>query len=212
MPHITQLKRPTCCTDAGLDFVTVGDFAFYDHVLETSALLGVVPARFAATGDDIDLDTLFRMARGRAPCGCDAAAQEMTKWFDTNYHYLVPELTRDQEISLRSSRLFDQVEEARAQGHQVKAVLLGPLTWLWLGKCHGEAFDRLELLPRLLAVYGQIFDRLAALGVERAADGQLTALIEIAGRLIVEIVEHGPKKSSNTRLSPRTATRAQKRA
>ena len=152
--------------DAGLDFVTVGDFAFYDHVLETSALLGVVPARFAATGDDIDLDTLFRMARGRAPCGCDAAAQEMSKWFDTNYHYLVPALTRDQEISLRSSRLFDQVEEARAQGHQVKAVLLGPLTWLWLGKCHGEAFDRLELLPRLLAVYGQIFDRLAALGVE----------------------------------------------
>lgn len=152
--------------DAGLDFVTVGDFSFYDHILDASALFGVVPARFDAPAGELDLDTLFRMARGRAPCGCDAVAEEMTKWFDTNYHYLVPEFTADQAFALRSSRLFSEVAEAQALGHAVKVVLPGPLTYLWLGKCQGEAFDRLELLPRLLAVYGQVLDRLAAQGVE----------------------------------------------
>jgi 5-methyltetrahydropteroyltriglutamate--homocysteine methyltransferase len=152
--------------EAGLDFVAVGDFAFYDHVLDTTALLGAIPARFSPPAGEVDLDTLFRMARGRAPCGCDAVAQEMTKWFDTNYHYLVPELSPDQAFALRSERLFREVAEARALGHAVKPVLLGPLTWLWLGKCQGEAFDRLALLPRLLPVYAEILDRLAAQGVE----------------------------------------------
>ncbi|MCD6061562.1 MAG: methionine synthase (B12-independent) [Moraxellaceae bacterium] len=152
--------------DAGLDFVTVGDFAFYDHVLNMSALLGVVPARFGSVSDEIDLDTLFRMARGRAPCGCDAAPEEMTKWFDTNYHYLVPEFEAGQAFALKSTRLFAEVQEAQQQGHAVKAVLLGPLTYLWLGKCAGGDFDRLELLPRLLAVYAQVLDRLAAQGVQ----------------------------------------------
>jgi len=151
---------------AGLDVVTVGDFAFYDHVLNTSALLGVIPARFGAVADEVDLDTLFRMARGRAPCGCDAAPEEMTKWFDTNYHYLVPEFSADQAFALKCSRLFAEVQEAQQQGHAVKVALPGPLTYLWLGKCAGADFDRLTLLPRLLPVYAQVFDRLAALGVE----------------------------------------------
>ncbi|MFZ5561173.1 MAG: 5-methyltetrahydropteroyltriglutamate--homocysteine S-methyltransferase [Pseudomonadota bacterium] len=151
---------------AGLDVVTVGDFAFYDHVLNTSALLGVIPARFGAVADEVDLDTLFRMARGRAPCGCDAAPEEMTKWFDTNYHYLVPEFSADQAFALKCSRLFAEVQEAQQQGHAVKVALPGPLTYLWLGKCAGADFDRLTLLPHLLPVYAQVFDRLAALGVE----------------------------------------------
>jgi 5-methyltetrahydropteroyltriglutamate--homocysteine methyltransferase len=151
---------------AGLDVVTVGDFAFYDHVLNMSALLGVVPPRFGAVAGEVDLDTLFRMARGRAPCGCDAAPEEMTKWFDTNYHYLVPEFSADQAFALRCSRLFAEVQEAQQLGHAVKVVLLGPLTYLWLGKSSGGDFERLDLLPRLLPVYAQVLDRLAALGVE----------------------------------------------
>ncbi len=118
--------------EAGLDLVTVGDFAFYDQVLDLSVTLGAVPARFAAEEEvargEVDLDTAFRMARGRAPSGEPAAACEMTKYFDTNYHYLVPELHADQVFRLASSRLFAQVDEARALGHPVKVTLLGPLT------------------------------------------------------------------------------------
>ncbi|WP_373183833.1 5-methyltetrahydropteroyltriglutamate--homocysteine S-methyltransferase [Halomonas campaniensis] len=157
--------------EAGLDLVTVGDFAFYDQVLDLSVMLGAVPARFAADAElaagEVDLDTAFRMARGRAPRGEPAAACEMTKFFDTNYHYLVPELHAGQAFRLASSRLFDQVGEALAAGHPVKVTLLGPLTWLWLGKEKGrEAFDRLSLLEALLPVYGEILARLAERGVE----------------------------------------------
>ena len=150
--------------DAGLDMVCVGDFAPYDHVLATSVMLGAVPERFGRVDGEVDLDTELRMARGRAPTGADAVACEMTKWFDTNYHYLVPELADGQTFALSSQRLFREVEEAQALGHAVKAVLLGPLTWLWLGK-HARGGDKLELLPALLPVYAQVLDRLAALGV-----------------------------------------------
>ncbi|MEL0027242.1 MAG: 5-methyltetrahydropteroyltriglutamate--homocysteine S-methyltransferase, partial [Perlucidibaca sp.] len=156
--------------DAGLDFVSVGDFAYYDQVLNTSALVGAIPERFRAhrhDGGDAgpDLDTLFLMARGRSRCGCDAPAAEMTKWFDTNYHYLVPELSADQQFSLSSRHLHDEVREAQAQGHTVKAVILGPLTYLWLSKTHGAPFDRLTLLDRLLPVYARLLQDLAGLGV-----------------------------------------------
>ncbi|RAR60890.1 MULTISPECIES: 5-methyltetrahydropteroyltriglutamate--homocysteine S-methyltransferase [Halomonadaceae] len=155
---------------AGLDLITVGDFAFYDQVLNVSALLGAVPKRFSEQDDSAsaDLDTYFRMARGRAPSGTPAAACEMTKYFDTNYHYLVPELHEGQTFRLSSERLFDEVEEAKAAGHRVKVTLTGPLTWLWLGKEKGgrEDFSRLELLEAVLPVYGQVLSRLADLGVE----------------------------------------------
>ncbi|MGH8493874.1 MAG: 5-methyltetrahydropteroyltriglutamate--homocysteine S-methyltransferase [Moraxellaceae bacterium] len=152
--------------DAGLDYVTVGDFAFYDQVLATSALVGAVPARFGTFDGDIDLNTQFRMARGRAPVGEDVVAQEMTKWFDTNYHYLVPELSAEQSFRLGSARLFNEVKEAQALGHKPKAVVIGPLTYLWLSKCAGAEFAKLSLLDAILPVYEEVFTRLAALGVE----------------------------------------------
>ncbi|MWJ28693.1 5-methyltetrahydropteroyltriglutamate--homocysteine S-methyltransferase [Halomonas sp. ZH2S] len=155
---------------AGLDWVSVGDFAFYDQVLNVSALLGAVPERFAAQQElaagDVSLDTTFRMARGRAPSGTPAAACEMTKYFDTNYHYLVPELHEHQRFQLASTRLFDEVDEAHQAGHSVKVTLTGPLTWLWLGKEKGQAFDRLTLLEEVVEVYGEVLNRLAAQGVE----------------------------------------------
>ncbi len=151
---------------AGLDLLPVGDFSWYDQVLDMSCLLGAVPPRFGHKGGEVDLDTRFRMARGRAPSGEPVTACEMTKWFDTNYHYIVPELHAGQSFALSSSQLFDQVDEARALGHAVKPVILGPLSFLWLGKCKGGEFDRLRLLDALLPVYGELVEALAARGVE----------------------------------------------
>ena len=152
--------------EAGIDLLPVGDFAWYDQVLGTSLLLGNIPARHRNQDGSVDLDTLFRTARGRAPHGHTAAASEMSKWFNTNYHYLVPEFTRHQSFSLEWTQLFDEITEAQALGHAVKPVLLGPVSYLWLGKVKGEPFDRLELLPQLLAVYGVILARLAAAGCD----------------------------------------------
>ncbi|SDK02759.1 5-methyltetrahydropteroyltriglutamate--homocysteine S-methyltransferase [Pseudomonas indica] len=154
--------------DAGIELLPVGDFAWYDQVLTHSLTVGVIPERFRPAGGKATLETLFAMARGvsRSCCGGGAQAQEMTKWFDTNYHYLVPEFSRDQRFQLSWEQLFEEVAEAQALGHKVKPVLLGPLTYLWLGKAKGEAFDKLELLDRLLPLYGEILGRLAAQGVE----------------------------------------------
>ncbi|MBU0564946.1 MAG: 5-methyltetrahydropteroyltriglutamate--homocysteine S-methyltransferase [Gammaproteobacteria bacterium] len=156
--------------DAGIQLLPVGDFAWYDQVLTHSLMFGVVPQRFRPADGQPTLDTLFAMARGVTNSCCGGGqAQEMTKWFDTNYHYLVPEFSADQEFQLSWSQLFEEVEEAQARGHTVKPVLVGPLTYLWLGKLKGEdaeGFDKLELLERLLPVYGEVLDRLAAQGVE----------------------------------------------
>lgn len=156
--------------EAGLTFVTVGDFAWYDHVAQHIQLLGCEPARFGFSCDEPELARHFTLARGVArEEGSSTAgkpALEMTKWFDTNYHYLVPEFLPQTTFSLASERLFGEVAEATALGHRVKAVLLGPLTFLWLGKEKAPGFERLSLLDRLLPVYGQILERLKAQGVE----------------------------------------------
>jgi len=157
---------------AGLQWVPVGDFAWYDHILEWTTLLGAVPARFGQPeGQPVSLDTLFRMGRGRAPTGTPTAACEMTKWFDTNYHYIVPELVPGQTFRIAREYLFDQVREAQALGLQVKPVIPGPLTWLWQGK--GDAYAagagdaaKLQLLDALLPVYAEVLARLARLGVQ----------------------------------------------
>ncbi|SUC34412.1 5-methyltetrahydropteroyltriglutamate--homocysteine methyltransferase [Providencia rustigianii] len=152
--------------NAGVELLPVGDFAWYDQVLTTSLLLGNVPPRHQNEDGSIDLDTLFRVARGRAPTGTPAAAGEMTKWFNTNYHYIVPEFQQGQTFSLSWTQLFDEVDEALALGHKVKPVLIGPMTYLWLGKVKGPAFERLSLLNELLPVYQEILSRLAQKGVE----------------------------------------------
>ncbi|MEQ4529914.1 MAG: 5-methyltetrahydropteroyltriglutamate--homocysteine S-methyltransferase [Mixta sp.] len=152
--------------EAGVDIVPVGDFAWYDHVLTTSLLLGNVPARHQNADGSVDLDTLFRIGRGRAPTGEPAAAAEMTKWFNTNYHYMVPEFTKGQQFRLSWTQLLDEVDEALALGHKVKPVLLGPVTYLWLGKVKGEPFDRLSLLQDILPVYQQVLAELAKRDIE----------------------------------------------
>ncbi len=146
---------------AGLAWVATGDFTFYDQMLDHVALLGCVPARFGF-GATPGLAEYFQMARGNAAC----PAMEMTKWFDTNYHYLVPEFTPETPFALNEAWLVDDVREARAAGFAVKPVLIGPLTFLWLGKEKVAGFDRLELLDRLLPVYAQLLVRLRDEGVE----------------------------------------------
>lgn len=152
--------------EAGLSFVTAGDFAWYDHVLTTTLLLGHVPKRHRDGFPDID--TLFRVGRGQSQnsCGCSgSAASDMTKWFNTNYHYIVPEFSADDSFEVSWPQLFDEVNEAIKAGHQVKPVLLGPLSYLYLGKEVEEGFDRLSLLPRLLTAYQAILAKLAKQGV-----------------------------------------------
>ncbi len=153
--------------DANLDLIPVGDFSWYDHVLDTTALVGAIPERFEHAGAEVDLDTYFRMARGHAPTGEPQPACEMTKWFDTNYHYIVPELTADMEFAVSSTKLFDEFDQARELlGDRAKPVLLGPLSWLWLGKCVDSNFDKLALLAKLLPVYGEILACFQTRGVE----------------------------------------------
>ncbi|HEV2066767.1 MAG TPA: 5-methyltetrahydropteroyltriglutamate--homocysteine S-methyltransferase [Thermomicrobiales bacterium] len=149
----------------GIDLSPVNDFSFYDQVLDTVALVGAVPERYGWTGGNVDLDTYFAMARGRTG-ERDARAMEMTKWFDTNYHYIVPELRRDMAFALSSTKPFDEYTEARALGVNAKPVLLGPVTFLLLGKSQVEDFDRLSLLDALLPVYAEAIARLAQAGAE----------------------------------------------
>jgi len=152
--------------DAGFDFVTVGDFSFYDHILDTSALLGVIPPRYEHTfGKEVDLETVFTMARGQAPGKKDTTALAMTKWFNTNYHYMVPEFKTDQLFILSSDKLFNEIKEAKNFGYTVKPVLVGPLTYLWTGKEKEEGFSKLDLLPQLVEAYNKILSKLQELGI-----------------------------------------------
>lgn len=148
--------------DAKTDLVAVGDFTFYDHILDLQVATGAIPARFGFDSQNLTLDQYFQLARGNK----DQFAIEMTKWFDTNYHYLVPEFQTSTEFKANPAHYVNQIREAKALGLNVKPVIVGPLTFLFLGKEKGQAFDRLSLLPKLLPVYVEILNALAAEGVE----------------------------------------------
>lgn len=152
--------------DAGLDYITVGDFSWYDHVLDTSAMLGVIPERFEHSDNVVDLNTIFCMARGQAPQVKEAAACAMKKWFNTNYHYIVPEFNQDQSFRLSTDTLFTHIDEAQKLGYQVKPVLLGPLSYLWLGKEQNNEFNKLQLLEKLIPIYNEIFSQLRKRNIE----------------------------------------------
>ena len=152
---------------AGIDLIPCNDFSYYDHVLDTVALVGVVPARYGWKGEDVDLDTYFAMARGAQRAGLDVSAMEMTKWFDTNYHYIVPEFGAGQSFQLVSSKIFDEFEEARKAGVNAKPVLLGPVSFLLLGKAKGVDFNPLaKLLDPVTEAYSLVIERLADAGAE----------------------------------------------
>jgi 5-methyltetrahydropteroyltriglutamate--homocysteine methyltransferase len=152
--------------EAGIDLPPSNDFSLYDRVLDTCALVGAVPARYGWTGSTVDLDTYFAMARGVQGGGKDLTAMEMTKWFDTNYHYIVPEFAEDQQFRLSSTKPVAEFTEAKQLGITTTPVLIGPVTFLLLGKTKLEGFDRLGLLDRLLPVYAEAIQQLAAAGAQ----------------------------------------------
>ena len=147
--------------DAGLDFVTVGDFAWYDTVLQTLAHLGCVPERFGFDPRALTLPDYFTLARGDA----NHPAMEMTKWFDTNYHYLVPEWTSDTRFDGGVEWLFEEVKQAKELGHPVKVALIGPLTLLHAGKIKSGLSSKLDLLARMVPAYQRLLGRLKELEV-----------------------------------------------
>jgi len=147
--------------DAGLDFVTVGDFAWYDPVLQTLAHLGCVPGRFGFDPGSLTLPQYFTLARGNSA----QPAMEMTKWFDTNYHYLVPEWSAESRFDGGVKWLFDEIAQAAALGHPVKVALVGPLTLLHLGKIKSGLSHKLDLLVHLIPAYQRLLARLQVLGV-----------------------------------------------
>jgi 5-methyltetrahydropteroyltriglutamate--homocysteine methyltransferase len=152
---------------AGIRHMPSNDFSLYDHVLDTSAMVGAVPALYPWQGGPVPLDIYFAMARGtRGRADGDLPALEMTKWFDTNYHYMVPEFVRGQVFSLASTKVVDEYREAAALGFHTRPVLVGPVTYLRLGKSQDEGLDPLSLLPGLLPVYVEVLKRLAAEGAD----------------------------------------------
>jgi 5-methyltetrahydropteroyltriglutamate--homocysteine methyltransferase len=165
----------------GVSVIPSNDFSFYDQMLDTSVMVGAIPEIYRWTGGPVPLATYFAMARGaqgktqEAACGHinhghetarGVPAQEMTKWFDTNYHYMVPELTKDQQFALASRKPIEEYEEAKALGYQTRPVLVGPVTFLKLAKSKDAGFNPLSLLDRLLPVYIEVLRELAYRGAE----------------------------------------------
>jgi len=159
--------------DLGADLIPSNDFSLYDHVLDTTAMVGAVPAIYGWDAERVGLDTYFAMARGAQGERCehghihgaqDVPAAEMTKWFDTNYHFIVPEFTADQTFRLGSTKALHEYLEAKEKGVETRPVLLGPVSYLLLGKARDGDFDPLTLLPRLLPVYAEVLRSLARAG------------------------------------------------
>ncbi|MET3660428.1 5-methyltetrahydropteroyltriglutamate--homocysteine S-methyltransferase [Aquamicrobium ahrensii] len=160
--------------DKGVTRIPSNDFSLYDHVLDTAVMIGAIPQRYGWTGGEVPLDTYFAMARGsQGDAGCghpghvhSTSALEMTKWFDTNYHYMVPELAPEQQFVLATAKPVDHFLEAKELGIHTRPVILGPVTFLRLAKSRGEEFDLLSLLPKLLPVYSELLGRLYKAGAD----------------------------------------------
>lgn len=150
-----------------LSLVPVGDFSLYDHVLDISFTLGVVPDRIK-TSEGNELDRYFRAARGRSANDsptCCTHAGEMTKWFDTNYHYIVPEFDAGTQFKLNSDHFLAQIREAKYHHVNFKPVIIGPVTYLWLGKSQDDT-NKLDLLPSFLPVYRELLEQLSKEGAD----------------------------------------------
>lgn len=148
-----------------ISYVPSNDFSFYDQVLDTLALFGAVPSRYNFKGGNVDLELYFSMARGAQKEGVDVTAMEMTKWFDTNYHYIVGEFKKDQKFAISSSKIFDQYKEAKESGTETRPVIIGPVTFLLAGKTV-DGSEKLDLLDNLLVAYKELFAKLNEAGVK----------------------------------------------
>lgn len=150
----------------GLQHIPSNDFSLYDHVLDTIAMVGAVPKRYQWQSEHVDLPTYFAMARGIQDRNTSIPAMEMTKWFDTNYHYIVPEFEQSLQFRFASSKVVDEFKQAQAFGIHTRPVVLGPVSFLLLGKSHHSGVSPLTLLPQLLPIYAQVLQELAAAGAD----------------------------------------------
>jgi len=155
--------------DAGIDLIPCNDFSYYDQVLDTSLMLGVIPQRYSPVLSQVkgnnEIDVYFAMARGYQKDGLDITAMEMTKWLDTNYHYIVPEFTGGQQFSIFNENVFaEYISAKKLLGEKAKPVLVGPVSYLLLGKEKEEGFERVDLIKKLVPVYVDIINRLKQLG------------------------------------------------
>ncbi|MEK9726682.1 MAG: 5-methyltetrahydropteroyltriglutamate--homocysteine S-methyltransferase [Candidatus Margulisiibacteriota bacterium] len=163
--------------EQGVSYIPSNDFSFYDQILDLTCMLGNVPNRFKFNGTTIDLDTYFKIARGNTEHSeNNQCASEMTKWFDTNYHYIVPEFSDNTVFELKSKKVFDEFSEAKSLGINTRPVLVGPVTYLSIGKSQSESLNKFSLLENLLEVYAEVFKKLEALG---ATDIQIDEPIAI---------------------------------
>lgn len=154
---------------AGIDLIPSNDFSFYDQVLDMSLMVNAIPGRYhdvILNQKNAELDLYFAMARGYQKDGLDVTAMEMTKWFDTNYHYIVPEFHRNQEFRLFSTKIIDEFYEAKQLGIVTKPVLIGPVSYLLLGKEKEEGFHRIDLIKNLLPIYIELLRKLDKLDVQ----------------------------------------------
>jgi len=154
---------------AGIDLIPSNDFSYYDQILDMSLTVGAIPKRYnkvVLTKSNNELDLYFAMARGYQKDGLDITAMEMTKWLDTNYHYIVPEFYKDQEFSLFSGKIVNEFISAKQIGIITKSVIIGPVSYLLLGKEKEAGFDKLDLIKKLLPVYLQVLAELKEQGAE----------------------------------------------
>lgn len=188
--------------ELGIDLIPSNDFSFYDHVLDMALVLGCVPERYQELQNDKDYDLLdltFAMARGLQNEVYDLAAMEMTKWFDTNYHYIVPEFEENQKFQILSNKIVSDFLDAKELGIHTKPVVIGPVSFLLLGKVKGRAFSRLDLLDKLMIVYGKLFNELSDVGAteiqldEPVLNGDLSRVeFELLRDVLHEFVANHP--------------------
>lgn len=155
--------------EAGIDLIPCNDFSYYDQVLDMSLVVGAIPTRYhevVLKKNNTELDLYFAMARGYQKDGLDITAMEMTKWFDTNYHYIVPEFYKNQQFKLSSDKIFNEFAGAKQAGINAKPVIIGLVSYLLLGKEKEEGFDKLDLAGNLLPVYTEILTKLQDQGAE----------------------------------------------
>lgn len=157
--HWKQQKK------CGIDFISVGDFSWYDHVLTNSMMLGNIPERHKS--NLVDINTLFNISRGKSLNNKVVShPSEMTKWFNTNYHYIVPEFYEEQDFKLTWLQLLNEIDEALKLNYKVKPIILGPITYLWLGKSINKNFNKLSLLPKIMTIYNQIIEEISKKKIE----------------------------------------------
>ena len=155
--------------EAGIDLIPCNDFSYYDQVLDMSLVVGAIPTRYHEVilkKEHSEMDLYFAMARGYQKEGLDITAMEMTKWFDTNYHYIVPEFYKNQQFKLTSNKIFNEFVGAKQAGINAKPIIIGLVSYLLLGKEKEEGFDKLDLVQNLLPVYIEILSKLQEQGAE----------------------------------------------